>query len=200
KVLHENRSSLVSQREVRGGPVELLATVRAALRESPDVLVIEDVRAPEVAAEAIEAAASGHLVLCGIPAHSAPEAVERLVELMPAERRPQLQSMLAEALRGVVAQVLLRKSGGGRVAARELLLGTPGVAAIIAEGRLAQLRLALESGRRHGMVPLTDALVAFVQSGAVDVKEAWRRAGDRAGLLKQLKREGIDTSFVERLA
>ncbi len=200
KVLHENRTSLVSQREVRGGPAELLATVRAALRESPDVLVIEDVRAPEVAAEAIEAAASGHLVLCGIPAHSAPEAVERLVELMPAERRPQLQSMLADALRGVVAQVLLRKSGGGRVAARELLLGTPGVAAIIAEGRLAQLRLALESGRRHGMVPLTDALVAFVQSGAVDVKEAWRRAGDRAGLLKQLKREGIDTSFVERLA
>lgn len=200
KVLHESRSALVSQREVRGGPAELLATVRAALRESPDVLVIEDLRAPDVAAEAIEAAASGHLVICGLPAHSAPDAIERLVELIPAERRPQLQAMLAETLRGVVAQVLLRKSGGGRVAARELLLGTPGVAALIAEGRLAQLRLALESGRRHGMVPLTDALVAFVQSGAVDVKEAWRRAGDRAGLLKQLKREGIDTSFVERLA
>lgn len=200
KVLHENRTALVSQREVRGGPAELLAAVRAALRESPDVLVIEDLRAPEVVAEAIEAAASGHLVMGGIPAHSAPEAVERLVELLPAERRQPLQSMLAESLRGVVAQVLLRKSGGGRVAARELLLGTPGVAALIAEGKLAQLRLALESGRRHGMVPLTDALVAFVQSGAVDVKEAWRRAGDRAGLLKQLKREGIDTSFVERLA
>ena len=112
----------------------------------------------------------------------------------------QLQALVAETLRGVVAQVLLRKSGGGRVAARELLLGTPGVSGLIAEGKIAQLTLALDNGRRHGMVPLTDALVAFVQSGVVDVKEAWRRASDRASLLKQLKREGIDTSFTERLA
>ena len=103
-------------------------------------------------------------------------------------------------MRGVVAQVLLRKSGGGRVAARELLLGTPAIATIVAEGRLVQLALAMESGRRHGMVPLTDALVAFVRSGAVDVKEAWRRASDRPALLKLLKREGIDISFVERRA
>ena len=164
------------------------------------MLVIEELRSPEVAAEAIEAAASGHLVICGLPAHSAPEAVESLLELCPPERRAQLQAMVAETLRGVVAQVLLRKSGGGRVAARELLLGTPSVAGLIAEGKLAQLALALDNGRRHGMVPLTDALVAFVQSGVVDVKEAWRRASDRASLLKQLKREGIDTSFTERLA
>ena len=200
KVVHESRSGLVSQREVRGGAGELLASLRAALRESPDVLVIEDLRGSEVAAEAIEAAASGYLVICGVAAPSAPEAIERLIDLLPPERRGQLQAMLAETLRGVVGQVLLRKTGGGRVAARELLLGTPGVASLIAEGKLEQLRLALESGRRHGMVPMTDALVAFVQSGAVDVREAWRRAGDRAGLLKQLKREGIDTSFVERLA
>lgn len=200
KVLHDSRNGLVSQREVRGSNDEMLATLRGALRESPDVLVIEELRSPEVAAEAIEAAASGHLVVCGLPAHSAPEAVERLLELCPPERRAQLQAMVAETLRGVVAQVLLRKSSGGRVAARELLLGTPSVAGLIAEGKLAQLALALDNGRRHGMVPLTDALVAFVQSGVVDVKEAWRRASDRASLLKQLKREGIDTSFTERLA
>jgi twitching motility protein PilT len=200
KVLHDSRHGLVSQREVRGSTEEMLATLRGALRESPDVLVIEELRSPEVAAEAIEAAASGHLVICGLPAHSAPEAVERLLDLCPADRRAQLQALVAETLRGVVAQVLLRKGGGGRVAARELLLGTPGVAGLIAEGKLAQLALALDNGRRHGMVPLTDALVAFVQSGAVDVKEAWRRAGDRASLLKHLKREGIDTSFTERLA
>ena len=112
----------------------------------------------------------------------------------------QLQALVAETLRGVVTQVLLRKGGGGRVAARELLLGTPGSCGLIAEGKLSQLSLALDNGRRQGMVPLTDALVAFVQSGVVDVREAWRRAGDRASLLKQLKREGIDTSFTERLA
>ena len=200
KVLHDSRNGLISQREVRGGTDEQLDLIRAALRESPDVLVIEDLRSAEVVAEAIEAAAAGHLVICGLTAHSAPEAVERLLESCPADRRAQLQARVADTLRGVVAQVLLRKGGGGRVAARELLLGTPGVAGLIAEGKLSQLALALHNGRRQGMVPLTDALVAFVQSGAVDVREAWRRAGDRAGLLKQLKREGIDTSFTERLA
>jgi twitching motility protein PilT len=200
KVVHESRSALVSQREVRGTGEDLLASLRGVLREAPDVIMIEDLRTSAVIAEAIAAAAAGHLVIAGVAAHSASEAVVRILEQAPAERRAELQTMVAESLRGVVAQVLLRKSGGGRVAARELLLGTPSVATIIAEGRLAQLALAMESGRRHGMVPLTDALVGFVRSGAVDVKEAWRRASDRPALLKQLKREGIDTSFVERRA
>ena len=119
---------------------------------------------------------------------------------MPADRRAPVQALLAESLRGVVAQVLLRKTGGGRVAARELLLSSTSVAQLIAEGKVSQVPLAMESGRRIGMVPLTDALVAFVQSGAVDVREAWRKASDRPALLKAFKREGIDTSFAERLA
>lgn len=200
RVVHEPRRALVSQREVRGGAEELLAALRAALRESPDVIVIEDLRAASVVHAALEAATSGYLVIGGVPAHSAPEAIGRLLEIAAPEERPRMQAMLADALRGVVAQVLLRKSGGGRVAAREVLLGSTSVSSLIAEGRLSQLGQALESGRRHGMVPLNDALVAFVQSGAVDVREAWRKAADRTGLLKQLKREGIDTSFVERLA
>jgi twitching motility protein PilT len=200
RVVHDNRMGIVSQREVRGGAHEWLATIRGALRENPDVLVVEDLRAPEVAAEAIEAAASGYLVIAGIPAHSAPEAVTRLIEQALPERRSSIQAALAETLRGVVTQVLLRKSAGGRIAARELLLGTPSVSSLIAEGKLAQLPLALDSGRRHGMVPLTDALVAFIQSGVIDVREAWRKSSNRAGLLKQLKREGIDTTVVERLA
>jgi twitching motility protein PilT len=200
KVVHESRSSLVSQREVRGDTDALLAALRAALRENPDVLVIEDLRAHDVVAEALEAASSGHLVIGGLAAHSATTALERIVDQMPPERRNGVQALLAEALRGVVAQVLLRKTGGGRVAARELLLSSASVSQLIAEGKLAQVPLAMESGRRIGMVPLTDALVAFVQSGAVDVREAWRKAADRAALLKALKREGIDTSFAERLA
>jgi len=200
KVVHESRSSLVSQREVRGDTDALLAALRAALRENPDVLVIEDLRAPEVVAEALEAASSGHLVIGGLAAHSATTALERIVDQMPPERRAPVQALLAESLRGVVAQVLLRKTGGGRVAARELLLSSASVAQLVAEGKISQVPLAMESGRRIGMVPLTDALVAFVQSGAVDVREAWRKASDRPALLKALKREGIDTSFAERLA
>jgi twitching motility protein PilT len=200
KVVHESRSSLVSQREVRGDTEALLSALRAALRENPDVLVIEDLRAPDVVAEALEAASSGHLVIGGLASHSATTALERIVDQMPAERRAPVQALLAESLRGVVAQVLLRKSGGGRVAARELLLSSASVSQLILEGKISQVSLAMESGRRLGMVPLTDALVAFVQSGAVDVREAWRKGSDRPALLKALKREGIDTSFAERLA
>ncbi len=200
KVVHDSRASLVSQREVRGDTDELLGALRAALRENPDVLVIEDMRAPEVILEALEAASSGHLVIGGMAAHSATTALERIVDQVPPDRRTAVQGLLAESLRGVVGQVLLRKTGGGRVAAREVLINTTGVAQLIVEGKISQLPLAMESGRRLGMVPFADALVAFVQSGAVDVREAWRKAGDRTALLKGLRREGIDTSFAERLA
>jgi twitching motility protein PilT len=135
-----------------------------------------------------------------IAAHTSATAIGRLIEQFPAERRAQVQATLAEGLRAVVAQVLLRKTGGGRVAARELLLNTPSVANLIAEGRIAQIPLAIDSGRRHGMVPLNDALVAFVQSGIVDSREAYRKAYERQAFLSVLRREGLDTTFVERLA
>jgi twitching motility protein PilT len=111
-----------------------------------------------------------------------------------------VQLGLAENLRGIVAQVLLRKTGGGRVAAREVLLNTSAVANVIAEGKTSQLPMAIDSGRKHGMVALNDALVAFVQGGIVDSREAYRQAADRPAFLALLKRQGIDTSFVERLA
>ena len=143
---------------------------------------------------ALEAAASGQLVIGGFPAHNTTAAIDRIINLYPPENRRQVQLALAENLRGVVAQVLLRKTGGGRLPAREVLLNTPAVASIIAEGRTSQLPLAIEGGRRQGMMPLNDALVGFVQSGAVDVREAYRRAADRAGFLALLKRQGMDTS------
>jgi len=200
KFVHENRLSLVSQREVRGDHAELMSAARAALRENPDVLVIEDLGSPEAVTLALEAAQSGHLVIGALTAHTTAEAVDRIIDQTPPERRPKIQLGLAEALRGVVGQVLLRKSGGGRVAAREVLLNTSAVANLIAEGKTSQLPMAVESGRKHGMVPLNDALASFVQSGVVDSREAYRQASDQPGFLALLKRQGIDTSFVERLA
>jgi twitching motility protein PilT len=198
--LHEAKRSFVSQREVRGRGDEIAAAARAALREDPDVLVVEELASADAVAAAVEAAQSGRLVFGGLRASTAEAAIERLVEQAPTERRPQLRSALASTLRGVVAQALLRKRGGGRVAARELLLNTPAVAALIAEGNLFQIRAALQSGRKLGMVPLNDALTALVRAGVVDPGEAYRKAVDREGLVAQLRREGIDTSFVERLA
>ncbi len=200
RLVHESRGSLISQRELRGNAQEVVSAARAALRENPDVLVIEDLRSPDVLQVALDAAGSGLLVFASVTAASATAALERLVDLCPSDQRRNVRAALAEHLRGVVAQVLLRKAGGGRLAARELVLNTNAVAALVSDGQIAQLPRAIDSGRKLGMAPLNDALVAFVQSGAVDVREAYRKADDKAGLLALLRREGIDTSFVERLA
>lgn len=200
KFVHENRGSLISQREVRGDRTELVSVARAALRENPDVLVVEDFGAPEMVTLALEAASSGHLVIGAMTAHTATDAVDRIIDQTPPDRRAKVQLGLAESLRGIVTQVLLRKPGGGRVAAREVLLNTRAVANLIAEGKTSQLPMAIDSGRKHGMVALNDALVAFVQGGIVDSREAYRQAADQQGFLALLKRHGIDTSFVERLA
>jgi twitching motility protein PilT len=199
-VVHERGTSFISQREVRGSYDDVEGVARAVLREDPDVLVVESMRTAPLINVALEAAASGQLVIGGFPAHNTTAAVDRIINLYPPENRRQVQLALAENLRGIVAQVLLRKPGGGRLAAREVLLNTPAVASIIAEGRTSQLPLAIEGGRRQGMMPLNDALVGFVQSGAVDVREAYRRAADRAGFLALLKRMGMDTSPIERMA
>jgi len=198
-VVHERVGSMVSQREAHG--TELMAEVtRTALREDPDVLVIEDVRSVELIDLALDAAGAGRLVICGFAARSASNAIDGIIDLYPPHDRGRVQLWLAQHLRGVVAQVLLKKSGGGRLAARELLLNTPTVATLLAEGKTSQLPLAIEGGRKHGMVPLNDALGGFVQSGAVDVREAHRCSPDRPGLLALLQRQGIDVSSLERLA
>jgi twitching motility protein PilT len=200
KFVHENRRAIVSQREVRGEPDAMLSGARAALRENPDVLVVDDLKTHDLVAVALDAAESGHLVIGSVTAHTTSTAIGRLIETAPYERQTQVALSLSEALRGAVAQVLLRKSGGGRVAARELLFNMPSVAALVAEGKIGQLPLAIDSGRKYGMVPMNDVLLAFVQSGAVEAREAYRKAYDRVAFLELMRREGIDTSFVERLA
>ena len=157
-IVHERNQSFISQREVRGNDDEMLAAARAALREDPDVLVIEDLRTGPLMNVALEAAASGRLVVGGFSAHTAASAIDRIISLYAPEYHRQVQFALADSLRGVVVQVLLRKTGGGRVPAREVLLNTPAVSSVIAEGKTSQLSMAIEGGRRYGMTPLNDAL------------------------------------------
>jgi twitching motility protein PilT len=199
-IVHERIGSLISQREVRGGTDDMLAAARAAVREDPDVLVLEELRTPGLVQVALDAAASGRLVIGCLPAHNATDAIDRIIELHPPESRRQVQLSLAQSLRGVAAQVLLRRIAGGRIAAREVLLNTPAVRSLLAEGTTAQLPSAIEAGRSDGMVPLNDALVGHVKSGLVDVREAYWRAPDRAAFLALMKRQGLDTSLIERPA
>jgi twitching motility protein PilT len=200
RIVHDNRLSLVSQREVRGTGAAAAAVVRAALRENPDVLVLEDMNAPEVVQLALEAAGSGLLVFLTITAGSTVSALMRIVDAFPPEARKGAQAALAERLRGAVSQVVLRKTGGGRIAARELLLTSSAVASLIADGQFAQLAVAIDSGRKHGMVSLNDVLLALVKSGTVDLSEAYRKSDNRPALLTLLGHDGVDTSPLERLA
>ena len=198
--VHDSRRSFVSQRETRGD-ADLAATfVRTALREDPDVMMIDDLKSSDTVMAALEAAESGRLVLASVAASSTTAAIERLIEIVPAEARTKARASLATTLRGAVAQVLLRRARGGRIAAREILLNTPAVSTMVLEGRTLELSAALDAGRRQGMVPLTDSLASQVRDGNVHAAEAYRRALDRDALLEVLRRDGIDTSFAELLA
>ena len=196
--VHENRQSFVSQREARDEE-EFAAAVRAALREGPDVLVIDHVASAEAATFALHAAANGHLVIASITSATTTSAVARFMDFF-GEERAQARVTLSEHLRGVITQSLLRKTGGGRAAAREVLVNVPSVASLIADGEFDQLSSVLNGGRRVGMVPFNDALLALVQSGALDVREAYRKSPDQQELVSQLNRVGVETTFAERLA
>ena len=200
RVLHEKRLSFISQREVRGDGETIAAAARAALREGPDVLVIEDLRAPEALVAALDAARAGRLVFGTISAQTAPDAVERLIDAFPADRRSQIRAALAGALRAVVAQVLVRKKAGGRVAAREVLLSSPAVRKLLLDGATWQLPIAVESGRSLGMNTMVDSLGALVRDGVVEIGEACAAAPDRRALIAALARDGVDVTGVERRA
>jgi twitching motility protein PilT len=200
RLVHDNRAAVVSQREIRGGADDAVAAARAALRENPGVLAVDDLASSHMVPLLLTAASEGLLVFVSMSAASSTEAVQRFIEMAAPEMRTAVQNAMAESFRGAVAQVLLKKTGGGLMPAREVLLATSAVGRVIADGQFAQLPVALESGGKYGMLSFTDALLAFVRSSTVDVREAFRKAPDRARLLAALKREGLDTTAVERLA
>ena len=182
KVVHENRHSLVSQREVRGDADEMLAVVRGAIRENPDVIVVEELRTADMVTVALDAANSGHLVIGALPAHNASGAIDRIIDLYPPELRRHVQLALAENLRRHRRAGAGPQPAGGRVAAREILLNTSAVASVIAEGKTSQLPMAIEGGRKTGCCRSTIRSCAFVQNGTVDAR--YRRAADRTGFLR----------------
>jgi twitching motility protein PilT len=187
----------ISQREVRNGLDDMLAVARAALRENPDVLVLQNARSAPLMSLALDAAASGHLVIAGITAPSALGAIDRIVELYSPEQARSAQLQLAQHVRAVVAQVVVPRIRGGSTAAQEVMLMTSAIAAVLADGRSWQLRSALESGPTRGMVPLGDGLLALVRAGEIRPEDAYRYAPDQAALLERFERHGIDTSFAQ---
>jgi twitching motility protein PilT len=130
----------------------------------------------ETVAIAIETAETGHLVFGTLHTNTAPSTVDRLIDQFPTDRQPQVRVMLSESLKGVVAQTLLRKKGGGRVAALEILIVTPAVANLIREGKTFQIPSLMQTGKALGMQTLADALMELVKNGTVEAEEAYDRA------------------------
>lgn len=189
--VHENQKCLVNQREVHNHTDSFKDALRAALREDPDILLVGEMRDLETISIAIETAETGHLVFGTLHTTTAASTVDRIIDQFPADRQQQIRVMLSESLKGVIAQTLLPKKGGGRVAALEILIVTPAISNLIREGKTFQIPSAMQTGKNHGMVMLNEALFNLVQKGLVEPKDAYIKAVDKAGFETMLTRGGF---------
>lgn len=188
---HENQKCLVNQREVHNHTDSFKDALRAALREDPDILLVGEMRDLETISIAIETAETGHLVFGTLHTTTAASTVDRIIDQFPADRQQQIRVMLSESLKGVIAQTLLPKKGGGRVAALEVLIVTPAISNLIREGKTFQIPSAMQTGKAQGMVMLNDALFALVQKGLVEPRDAYIKAVDKNGFESLLTRGGF---------
>jgi twitching motility protein PilT len=189
--VHKSQRCLVHQRQVGRHTESFKRALRAALREDPDIILVGEMRDLETIAIAIETAETGHLVFGTLHTTTAMTTVDRIVDQFPSDRQAQVRTMLASSLKGVVAQVLLKKKPKGRVAALEVLIGTKAVSALIREGKTHQLQSAMQTGGKYGMRLLNDALCELVQKGLVDPAEAHHKSVEKEQLLLQLQHIGV---------
>lgn len=189
--VHKNQKCLVNQREVGQHTKSFKSALRAALREDPDIVLVGEMRDLETIAIAIETAETGHLVFGTLHTTTAISTIDRIIDQFPSDRQEQIRVMLSESLKGVVAQVLCPKIGGGRVAAHEILLGTTAVAAMIREGKTFQLTSTMQTSKGAGMVTMNDSLFALVQKKQVEPKQAYIKAVDKTGFANMLKAANI---------
>ncbi len=189
--LHENKKCLVNQREVGQHTRSFKDALRAALREDPDIILVGEMRDLETTAIAIETAETGHLVFGTLHTTTAVSTVSRVVDQFPADRQAQVRLMLADSLKVVICQTLLRREGGGRVAALEILAGTGAVANLIREGKSFQLPSIIQSSRAEGMILLSDALSDLVKRKIVSSAEAYAKATDKSALRTLYEKNGI---------
>ncbi|AIG03575.1 twitching motility protein PilT [Pseudomonas fluorescens] len=174
--VHESRKALINQRQVHRDTHCFSTALRSALREDPDVIMVGELRDLETIRLALTAAETGHLVFGTLHTNSAAKTVDRLVDVFPAGEKAMVRAMLSESLQAVVSQVLLKKVGGGRVAAHEIMLGTPAIRNLIREDKVAQLYSAIQTGGALGMKTLDMSLKGLVGEGVVSREEAQQKA------------------------
>jgi twitching motility protein PilT len=186
--VHRSQRSLINQREVGSHTTSFARAIRAALREDPDIILVGEMRDLETVSLALEAANTGHLVLGTLHTATAISTIERIVGLFPPEEQSRIQVTLADVVRGVIAQNLLQKIGGGRVAALEILVSSPAIANLIREGKMHQIASSMQTAKAAGNRLLSESLAELVNGGVVEPEEALAKAVDKAELAKRLGR------------
>ena len=170
--VHESKKCLVNQREVHRDTHGFAEALRSALREDPDIILVGEMRDLETIRLALTAAEPGHLVFGTLHTTSAAKTIDRVVDVFPAEEKSMVRSMLSESLQSVISQTLLKKTGGGRVAAHEIMIGTPAIRNLIREDKVAQMYSAIQTGGALGMQTLDSCLKGLVAKGIVSRENA----------------------------
>ncbi|KAB0497586.1 type IV pilus twitching motility protein PilT [Pseudomonas vancouverensis] len=180
--VHESRQCLINQREVHRDSRSFASALRSALREDPDVILVGELRDLETIRLALTAAETGHLVFGTLHTTSAAKTIDRVVDVFPGDEKSMVRSMLSESLLAVVSQTLVKKLGGGRVAAHEIMLGTPAIRNLIREDKVAQMYSAIQTGGALGMQTLDMSLKGLVNRGLVSREHAREKARSPEGI------------------
>jgi twitching motility protein PilT len=170
--VHTSKKCLINQREVHRDTLGFNEALRSALREDPDVILVGEMRDLETIRLALTAAETGHLVFGTLHTSSAAKTIDRVVDVFPAAEKDMIRAMLSESLRAVICQTLLKKIGGGRVAAHEIMIGTPAIRNLIRENKVAQMYSSIQTGAQHGMQTLDQSLQELVRRNIVSKQEA----------------------------
>lgn len=174
--VHMSKKSLINQREIHRDTLGFNEALRSALREDPDVILVGEMRDLETIRLALTAAETGHTVFGTLHTTSAAKTIDRIVDVFPAEEKSMVRSMLSESLQGVISQTLLKKKGGGRVAAHEIMIGTPAIRNLIREDKVAQMYSAIQTGGSFGMVTMDQSLKNLLQKGLITAEAAREKA------------------------
>ena len=176
--VHENKRCLINQREVHRDTLGFSNALRSALREDPDIVLVGEMRDLETIRLALTAAETGHLVFGTLHTSSAAKTIDRIIDVVPGAEKDMVRSMLSESLRAVISQTLLKRVGGGRVAAHEIMIGIPAIRNLIREDKIAQMYSVIQTGMIHGMQTMDQCLKQLVNRGLVTAADAKTKAMD----------------------
>ena len=176
--VHQSKQCLVNQREVFRDTKSFNAALRSALREDPDIILVGEMRDLETIRLALTAAETGHLVFGTLHTTSAAKTIDRIIDVFPGEEKSMVRSMLSESMRAVISQTLMKKNGGGRIAAHEIMIGIPAIRNLIREDKVAQMYSVIQTGMVHGMQTMDYCLKNLVSRGLISVQDAKAKAVD----------------------